>query len=331
MASTGQPSPEAPHDDTRWRTAGDRIQALLDASSGSGPLVRERTEQLAGELTDLYGAALERIVSIAAGSDPDLVSRFAADDLVASLLLVHGLHPHGVRRRIEDALERVRPYLGSHGGDVSLLEVADDPADPDLLVARLQFAGSCKSCPSSAVTLEFAVEDAVRAAAPEVTTIEVVVPASDSDASSSGLIAADSLMSRIHTRDDTPAAWHRVPEIADLTPGEVGGFLVAGTPMLACRVGDHLFAYHDRCGRCGDSMAGAVLHRAMTGPGRAVLRCPRCGAHFDVVHAGAGVDDTTDTGPNGTADGTTHLDPIPLLLRDGVPSVAVLAETTGVM
>ncbi len=68
------------------------------------------------------------------------------------------------------------------------------------------------------------------------------------------------------------------------------------------------------------------MHRPMGAPiGQAVLRCPRCHAHFDAVHAGAGVDDAAD------ASAQTHLDPIPLLLRDGVLSVAVLAEATGVM
>jgi Fe-S cluster biogenesis protein NfuA/nitrite reductase/ring-hydroxylating ferredoxin subunit len=316
MASPGRQSPEALDDDARWRTAGDRIQTLLDASAGSGTVVRERTEQLAGELTDLYGAALERMVSIAAQSAPELVVQFASDELVASLMLVHGLHPHGVERRIEDALEGVRPYLGSHGGDVTLLEVVDD-------VVRLQFAGSCKSCPSSAVTLEFAVEDAVRAAAPEINSIEVVAAEVHSTASAP-LISADSLMSRIREKDTASAAWYPVPDIGELGSGEVGGFLVAGVPILACRVGDDLFAYHDRCGRCGESMAGAQLHRPMGAPiGAAVLRCPRCHAHFDAVHAGAGLDDTDET--------TTHLEPIPLLLRDGVLSVAVLAEATGVM
>ena len=325
MASTGRQSPEAPKDDTRWRTAGDRIQTLLDASAGSGTVVRERTEQLAAELTDLYGAALERMVSIVAESDPELVGRFAADELVASLMLVHGLHPHGVERRIEDALDSVRPYLGSHGGDVALLEVVDREDGP---VVRLQFAGSCKSCPSSAVTLEFAVEDAVRAAAPEITSIEVVAAepegAASASSGSSGLISVDSLMSRVHTKDSAGAAWHPVPDIGDLGPGEVGGFLVAGVPILACRIGDDLYAYHDRCGRCHDSMAGAALHRPMGAPiGQAVLRCPHCQAHFDAVHAGAGLDDA--------AENASHLDPIPLLLRDGVLSVAVLAEATGVM
>jgi Fe-S cluster biogenesis protein NfuA/nitrite reductase/ring-hydroxylating ferredoxin subunit len=281
---------------------------------GSGTVVRERTEQLAGELTDLYGAALERMVSIAAQSDPELVSRFVADELIASLMLVHGLHPHGVERRIEDALDGVRPYLGSHGGDVTLLEVVDD-------VVRLQFAGSCKSCPSSAVTLEFAVEDAVRAAAPEITSIEVVAAEPDPTTAST-LISADSLMTRIREKDHS-AAWHPVPDIADLRAGEVGGFLVAGVSILACRVGDDLFAYHDRCGRCGDSMAGTALHRPMGAPiGQAVLRCPQCHAHFDAVHAGTCADDLGEQ--------ASHLDPIPLLLRDGVLSVAVLAEATGV-
>ena len=292
MASTGRQSPEALEDETRWRTAGDRIQILLDASAGSGTVVRERTEQLAGELTELYGAALERMVAIATESAPELVGRFAADELVASLMLVHGLHPHGVERRIEDALDSVRPYLGSHGGDVTLLEVVDGAEG---MTVRLQFAGSCKSCPSSAVTLEFAVEDAVRAAAPEITTIEVVAAESASAASSSGLISVDSLMSRVHPRDTAGTAWHPVPDIGELGPGEVGGFLVAGVPILACRIGDDLFAYHDRCGRCRESMAGAALHRPMGAPiGEAVLRCPRCHAHFDAVHAGAGLDDAAE-------------------------------------
>ena len=64
------------------------------------------------------------------------------------------------------------------------------------MVVRLQFAGSCKSCPSSAVTLEFAVEDAVRAAAPEITSIEVVAAEAGTDVPT--VIPADSLMSRVH-------------------------------------------------------------------------------------------------------------------------------------
>jgi Fe-S cluster biogenesis protein NfuA/nitrite reductase/ring-hydroxylating ferredoxin subunit len=294
--------PNETTDDAQWRTAGDRIQTLLDASSAGGTVARERAEQLIREITDLYGAAFERMMDVASSADPRLADRFAADDLVASLLLVHGLHPHSVERRILDALDGVRPYLGSHGGDVNLVEVAGD-------VVRLQFAGSCKSCPSSAVTLELAVEDAVRAAAPEIDSIEVVAAEPESGAT---VIPAESLLSRVHAGGHRPS-WHPVPDVADLTPGEVGGFQVAGMTLLACRVGDEVFAYRDRCGGCGESLAGAALHRRM-GSSDVVLRCPRCRAHFDVVHAGAGLD------------GPEHLDPIPMLVRNGVLSMAVAVE-----
>jgi Fe-S cluster biogenesis protein NfuA/nitrite reductase/ring-hydroxylating ferredoxin subunit len=312
----GLSRPEVTQDDAHWRTAGDRIQTLLDASAASGPAARERAELLVGEVTDLYGAALQRIMKLAA-ADPRLAEELTADDLIASLLLVHGLHPHELRRRVEDALDRIRPYLGSHGGDVSLLGVAE--AD-DGAAVRLQFTGSCKSCPSSAVTLELTVEDAIRAAAPEISSIEVVTA---EPAPAAGVIPVESLLSRVHQHGHHPTAWHPAPEVADLKQGEVGGFRVADSVVLACRVGDDLFAYRDRCGQCHGSLAGAALHRRMGSAG-AVLRCPGCHAHFDVVQAGACVDED--------ADAAIHLDPLPLLVRDGVLSIAVGSDpiTAGV-
>ncbi|MUL48169.1 Rieske 2Fe-2S domain-containing protein [Mycobacterium sp. CBMA293] len=308
MGAPGSSHSEVTQDDAHWRTAGDRIQTLLDASSAAGPVARERAELLVGEVTDLYGAALQRIMRRLAGS-PELVEQFSADDLIASLLLVHGLHPHDARRRIEDALDKVRPYLGSHGGDVAVLSVTEGP---DGAVVRLQFSGSCKSCPSSAVTLELTVEDAIRTAAPEVSNIEVVAAEPKT-----GVIPADSLLSRIHRGGHT--AWHPVPELTGLKHAEVGGFRVAGTTVLVCRLGDNWFVYRDRCGHCGDSLAGAALHRRI-GSADPVLRCPRCHAHFDVVHAGSCVDENSSA--------AEHLEPLPVLIRDGVLSIAMEAEPT---
>lgn len=286
--------PEVPDSETQWRTAGDRIQTLLDSCAAAGTGAHERARQLVREVVALYGAGLERILRL---GGPQLAERLATDDLVASLLLVHGLHPHNVDRRVSDALDRVRPYLGSHGGDVELIDVTADG------VVRLAFRGSCKSCPSSAATLELAVEDAVRAAAPEIATIEVVGAEA---AARPAVIPADTLLAPLRSnghRHSTATSWHPVPEVAGLEPGDVAGFLVAGSTLLVCRLGDLPLAYRDYCPVCDDSLAGAQLRETMLG-------CPRCGTQFDVVHAGAG--------PNGS-----HLDPLPLLLRDGVPSVAL--------
>jgi Fe-S cluster biogenesis protein NfuA/nitrite reductase/ring-hydroxylating ferredoxin subunit len=238
---------------------------------------------------------------------------------VASLLLVHGLHPHDVQTRVRAALDSVRPYLGSHGGDVELMGIefpgAHGPAD-GAGVVRLQLTGSCRSCPSSSVTLELAVEGAVLAAAPEISSIEVVAAQPDSEP---GLIAAESLFSHVHAPPGPAGTWCPAPELEQLAPGEVGGFVVGGLPILVCRIGDDLLAYRDRCPSCTHSLTGAVLaRRAGHAAGDAVLRCPTCRAHFDVVHAGAGLDD-----------GDVHLEPLPVLVRDGVRSVAVPVGVSG--
>ena len=286
--------------DGHWSAAGERIQNLLDASAAAGPVAQERAERLVREVSELYGEALSRI---ATSVPAPVLDRLTADELVASLLLVHGLHPHDLRRRVADALDRVRPYLGSHGGDVELIDVADE-------VVRLRFAGSCRSCPSSSVTLELAVEDAIRAAAPEIESIEVVAAEPEPD-----VIAPASLFARVHA---SGTEWHPAPAIAGLASGDVGGFAVAGSTILACRVGDELYAYRDRCGNCTNSLAGTALHRRPGHPvGDAVLTCPHCRAHYDVVHAGAGLD--TDA----------HLDPLPLLIREGNWSVALPAGVAG--
>lgn len=284
-------------DDAQWRTASDRIQSLLDGCAAGGAAAHDRAEQLVREVVGLYGAGWQRVVEML---DARAVERLAADDLVASLLLVHGLHPHDVRRRVCDALEKVRPYLGSHGGDVQLLEVTADG------VVRLEFSGSCKGCPSSAVTLEYAVEDAVRGAAPEIASIEVVSPEAEDP-----VIPAESLLAHLHPQHG-PTSWHPVPEAAGLAPGEVGGFLVGDTAVLACRIGADVVVYRDHCPACDDSLAGARLEQRL-------LRCPRCHTEFDVVHAGAGL-----AGP-----GAPHLEPLPLLPRDGVLCVALHAQTIG--
>ena len=68
---------------------------------------------------------------------------------------------------MQQALEKVRPYLFSHGGNVELLEVTDEGA------VSLRLEGSCHGCPSSQITLKYSIEEAIYAAAPDVTAIHV--------------------------------------------------------------------------------------------------------------------------------------------------------------
>jgi Fe-S cluster biogenesis protein NfuA/nitrite reductase/ring-hydroxylating ferredoxin subunit len=290
------------------RATGDRIDALLDASSSGGAVARERAEELVRLVADLYGAGLERLLDIVHDTGQltdEVLDALAADELVAGLLIVHGLHPHDVRTRVEQALESVRPYLGSHGGDVELLSVSDDG------VVRLQLLGSCDGCHSSAVTLKLAVEGAFEAVAPEITSIEVDTP---TQAATGAVIPLDALRVRLADAPaDQSGSWEIVPELAELPAGGVVRLVAARTPILACRIGSDLYAFRDRCARCAASLRNATLARRLGGAvGDALLRCPTCQAHFDVRAAGGCVEEPE-----------LHLDPLPLLNQHGAVSVAV--------
>ncbi len=298
------------------RATGERIDALIEAvaAGGVGPSnparSRERAEDLVRTVTDLYGAGLERLLEIVHDSgrlDEELLGLLADDDLVASLLLVHGLHPYDVRTRVEQALESVRPYLGTHGGDVELIEVTD------LGAVRLRLLGSCDGCPSSSVTLELAVQDAIEAAAPEVTAIEVEAPAP----ATGPLIPVDALRARLDTGAESGpgAAWHPLAAVTGLASGQAAVTTVGDTVLYVCRVGTDVFAFRDECGRCSASLQGALPVRRLGGAARdAVLTCPGCAAHFDVRRAGACLDVPG-----------MHLDPLPVLVEGHEASVSLPA------
>jgi Fe-S cluster biogenesis protein NfuA len=138
-------------DDAEVRQLVERIEGLLERIDGE-----PRATETVHALVELYGEALARFL---AGADP------AEDELLSHLLLVHDLHPVDVETRVRRALDEVRPYLGSHGGDVELLAVEDG-------VARLRLGGTCNGCPSSTVTLRNAIEEAIMRAAPDLDGID---------------------------------------------------------------------------------------------------------------------------------------------------------------
>jgi Fe-S cluster biogenesis protein NfuA len=147
------------------RSVGERIERLLDGLRAGRD--RETAEELVRLLVGMYGEGLRRVVALLDTHDPALVHRLTEDDLLESLLLLHDLHPLDVDTRVQRALDRVRPYLGSHAGGVTYLGV--DGAG----VAQLRLEGNCHGCPSSTLTVTMAIEGAILDAAPELAGVEV--------------------------------------------------------------------------------------------------------------------------------------------------------------
>ena len=142
----------------------DRVEALLEKlEKHPDAAVRESVRELVRELLDFHHKGLARILTI----DPGLAARLASHPEVEPMMLLHGLHPEALDARVRRALEKVRPYLSSHGGAVELVGVDDGRV-------RLRLQGSCDGCPSSAETLRTSIEAAILAVAPDAEGIEVV-------------------------------------------------------------------------------------------------------------------------------------------------------------
>jgi Fe-S cluster biogenesis protein NfuA len=151
------------------REQADRIASLLDeVRATAGQPTWQRVEELVQRIVGLYGEGIERLLAIAAASgapDDRLASLLCEDELVSSLLVLHGLHPVPTATRVERALDRVRGHPGSRGADVALVGIDADG------VASLRLLGGRGGCASTRATLARAIEAAVQAAAPEVTRV----------------------------------------------------------------------------------------------------------------------------------------------------------------
>lgn len=155
-----------------------KIESLPD------PGARAAAVELMQALMDFHGAGLDRlmeIVSEAGEAGYRIFDELARDELVANLLLLYGLHPVPLETRVMQALDKVRPYLDSHGGNVELLGVEGG-------TVRLKLEGSCKTCPSSSMTLKLAIEEAIYQAAPDVAAIEAEGVAAETPAPSNGFV-----------------------------------------------------------------------------------------------------------------------------------------------
>ena len=218
------------------------------------------------------------------------------DGVVASLMLIHDLYPVPLETRVLEALEGVRPYMESHGGNVTLLGLEDG-------VARLKLEGSCDGCPASASTLELAIKQALDEAAPDLAGLEVEGIARGL----AGGLRADERCRGRRCRSSTSAARTAtlqrssgngadpMPPIgssrwlelqAGLMPAE--GLMATTTAgemsILIANVSGSLLAFRDRCASCESELAAGELKGG-------VLACPECERRFYLPRAGRSMDE----------------------------------------
>jgi len=65
--------------------------------------------------------------------------------------------------KVNKAIDNLRPYLISDGGDMELVEITNEN------IVKVRLIGACKSCSMSPMTLKAGLEEALKSAAPEIT------------------------------------------------------------------------------------------------------------------------------------------------------------------
>jgi Fe-S cluster biogenesis protein NfuA/nitrite reductase/ring-hydroxylating ferredoxin subunit len=298
------------------------LQAQLDASSDSA--TREVAEELVSAVVQMYGAGLEKIFGSLADhgeAGEQIAAGLAEDPDVASLLLIHDLHPVPLETRVTEALEKVRPYMESHGGNVDLISLEDG-------VARIRLQGSCSDCKASSATLELAIKQALEEAAPDLWGLEVEginedpttgmpLPMADPVAPTGfelpvvnigpglgdALPMADSAQpAAAPTR---PPSWYDVQGVSSIGLAQVVAADVEGNGLVIANVDGTLLAYHNHCAACN-----GALDRGELSDG--ALACPECGRSYFLPRAGRSLD-----GEN------LQLEPVPLLQEQGRIRVAL--------
>jgi Fe-S cluster biogenesis protein NfuA/nitrite reductase/ring-hydroxylating ferredoxin subunit len=281
------------------------LQAALDSAADVG--TRELAEELVSAIVQMYGAGLEQIVLRLTSAGPDgerLAALLSDDPLVATLLLIHDLHPVPLEDRVQAALDSVRPYMESHGGNVELLGLENG-------VARIHLRGSCSDCSASSVTLELAIKQALEDAAPDLAGLEVEgvapqavdgvgLPMVTGSAGSTGME-----LPIVASAPPAPPSWFEVGSLGELLDGTVVPVAVAGLPLAIANVDGTLLAYRDTCAGCGGSIHDGELRSG-------ALACRHCERSFFLPRAGRSMDDSG-----------LQLEPVPLLREAGHVKVAL--------
>jgi Fe-S cluster biogenesis protein NfuA/nitrite reductase/ring-hydroxylating ferredoxin subunit len=255
----------------------DKAVAELDALIET--LEREGDERalLLLQLVDaIHRPAIERI---AAGDTDDPIAR--------AVLQMYDIETPDDDILVEEALDEVRPYIHSHGGQVELLGVSDG-------IVKLRMSGSCAGCAASTMTLKRGIEEALKRHYPAFKQVEAEEA---EDAPASQLLQIENLRRPVFVD---------AGEAGELAPGELRATVLDGIELLLANFEGEVYALRDGCPVDGRSLGGGRLTT------EGVLVCPWHNCAYD-IRSGARVDGEEGEG----------LTVVPVAVRNGSVQVAV--------
>lgn len=225
------------------------------------PEVRAKAMALKSAIEEFHKVGLTQIVK-KLKDDPNgkhLLFELVDDPTVYALFAMHGLIRADLRTQVSRVIEMVRPYMQSHGGDVTLVDVQDK-------AVFVRLSGNCNGCSMSSVTLRNTVEESLAEHVPEIEKVEVV----PNEPESAGLV-------QLHGADQTEEhGWIEGPLTSELEPEKPFAFESGEDKILLIKSQQGLRAYRNACAHQGLPLDGGILDDQ-----NGTLTCPWHGFQFD--------------------------------------------------
>jgi Fe-S cluster biogenesis protein NfuA/nitrite reductase/ring-hydroxylating ferredoxin subunit len=233
--------------------------------------------------------------------------------IARTLLAMYDLAPVDDRIQVEEALDEIRPYIESHGGELELLDVEDG-------VVHVRMSGACHGCAGSAMTLRRGIEEKLRERYAGF--VEIVAHEPEAAEGSNGAAGLPVLQIEhsngggggsqlLQIQGLRRPVFEDAGPLADLGPGDMKVVEVAGISILIVNVDGEPYAFKNGCPLDVDRpmpLDGARL------AGK-VLVCPWHNCAYD-ARSGKRADDCPDD---------PALAVVPVAVRDGMLQVAVNA------
>lgn len=237
--TTAQKTAPAPPEDRPIEELADALDRALAAQVDIDRLSQRVVEDVKKALEDIHRAAIVTMVRTLR-EDPrgkELLFELVDDPAVRLVLMMHELIRPDPMTQAQQALDTVRPQLQSHGGDVELDRIEDG-------IAYVRLHGACNGCSMSAVTMRNGVEEALVAAVPGVSAVEVLpnepgptlIPLSDMGLSGGDAVSAET-------------GWVETMEIDKFELGAVT--VVEDANAVVVNLAGQLTAYVNECAHMG--------------------------------------------------------------------------------
>jgi len=192
---------------------------------------KQKVFELKDAIESFHEAALRRLIKTVRKTEAGKERLYEAveDPNVYAMLLQHGIIKQDLYTRVVAAMEEVRPYIQSHGGDIELDDVRDN-------VVYVQLHGACAGCSLSAVTLKNGVEEVIKERIPEIEYVTMV-----NEHVNSGFMPVEFQ----HTLKDT--GWYNGPNLDDIEENKPLYTSVAGEEILFFYTDQKIMAFRNRC------------------------------------------------------------------------------------